>query len=81
MFLSTLRSFQSVMLTMSSGQMWNHIHGAQFMHTNPKTGQAVSDSCFVCTSEVVCSFGTNLSDFSLYTRAITGSFAKETDWV
>lgn len=28
-----------IMLTMTSGQMWNHIRGPPFMHRNPQTGQ------------------------------------------
>ena len=37
-----MRSLQGIILIMSSGQMWNHIRGAPFLHKNPHTGQVVS---------------------------------------
>lgn len=33
---------QSIIFAMISGQMWNHIRGPPFLHSNPQTGQTVS---------------------------------------
>ena len=35
-------SLQTIVFTMISGQMWNHIRGPPYAHRNPQTGEIVS---------------------------------------
>ncbi|ESO05478.1 hypothetical protein HELRODRAFT_77289, partial [Helobdella robusta] len=37
-----------LILAMTSGQMWNHIRGAQLMLRNPQDGQWVGTPCCCC---------------------------------